>query len=114
MDTDEYICGTCKHGILYDQCQQCENEFEQTRMKHLAKITAKVIRAQQSGLAVHKIAALNGLTMGVTNGILVRESHRAAKKQNMCFESIASDCSFICSHPLGAAFLKTFNTQINL
>ena len=26
MDTDEYTCGTCKHGSLYSFCQKCEDE----------------------------------------------------------------------------------------
>jgi len=31
MDSEHYTCGTCKHGNLYDQCQQCEDLFESTR-----------------------------------------------------------------------------------
>ena len=31
MDTDAYTCGQCKHGNFYDQCGQCEDDYERKR-----------------------------------------------------------------------------------
>ena len=31
MDTDAYTCGQCKHGKFYDQCGQCEDDYERQR-----------------------------------------------------------------------------------
>ena len=28
MDTDEYTCGTCKHGNLFEFCSKCEADAE--------------------------------------------------------------------------------------
>ena len=31
MDTDAYTCGQCKHGRFYNQCGQCEDDYERKR-----------------------------------------------------------------------------------
>lgn len=33
MDSDAKTCGKCKHGNFYDNCQKCEDAYEQSLVR---------------------------------------------------------------------------------
>jgi len=44
MDSDNYTCGTCKHGALYDTCSKCEDEYE--RLRSIEAAAANLVEKQ--------------------------------------------------------------------
>ena len=98
MDSDAYLCGTCRHGYLYDQCRTCEDEIE---ARHAAKkqIVAELRRTHEAELQrineVHASAYRAEGAYRLTN----KEEHK--EESDRLFAEVRADLTALRNKLLG-------------
>lgn len=53
MDSDAYTCGTCRHGIPYDNCRACEDAYERQRLQRTMAVRKQIQGAVSEELTVN-------------------------------------------------------------
>lgn len=104
VDSDDYTCGTCKHGKLRDSCPRCEDEFEIRKLRRV--LNAALILVSSPSWAGISDKDCNLEKVLIDEGYLNKKTHR--NKGYPC-----NECKAIgAAYKIGKEANETRNIQI--